>query len=217
MKPILFSTELIPHILRNRKTQTRRVIKPQLIEPVGVTGAYFDARNGGPQWNWRTKDNHQYPDQIIKCPYGKVGDRLWVRETWAVHVSSDKIPPKNLGGNPMLWFKADRMPAQNSKGKWRPSIFMPRWASRIQLLITGIRAERIQDMSFKDWQRDFMPTELEVDKSRETFVGAEFQRDCIKKLWDKINSRRGFPFDLNPWVWVVDFEIYNIHHGEVQA
>lgn len=88
-RPILFSGEMVRAILEGRKTQTRRVVKPQPVSP--GDGAYFDAYNGGPQWNWWAPDNKQYLAQIINCPYGKPGDRLWVREKITVARSASSL------------------------------------------------------------------------------------------------------------------------------
>jgi hypothetical protein len=184
-RPILFSGEMVRAILEGRKTMTRRIIKPQPIQP--APGAYFDAYNKSAQWNWWTPDGRQYLDKIIKCPYGQPSDRLWVRETFSNSRMDDSIPTH---------YKADQFLFDYSQ-PWKPSIFMPRWASRILLEVADIRVERLQDIR-------------EEDAKAEGVVDIIFQsltrRDLFAALWNKINAKRGYGWDTNPWVWVVSFK-----------
>jgi len=193
--PILFSSEMVRAILEG-KTQTRRVIKPQ---PV-VMRQSLDIPPL-PVLEWKS-----YPAAIGEvlgqaCPYGQPGDWLWVRETWAVSKRLDGIPPHKLEfltSNPdfpidTIYYRADSCNGVNPlRGRWRSSIHMPRWASRIDLEITGNRIERVQDISEEDARAE---------------VG-EWGCDTIEvfqELWDSINAKRGFGWDVNPWVWVIEF------------
>ncbi|KKM73704.1 hypothetical protein LCGC14_1407670, partial [marine sediment metagenome] len=146
MKPILFSGEMVKAMLEGRKTQTRRIVKPQ---PERVNDA-FDGT-----WDWK---GHLYDDltlaMILKdnCPYGQVGDRLWVRETFSsdIYHSSGSTLYRADGRDCYTEYGTDR----EHKIRWKPSIHMPRWASRITLEITGVKVERIQDISLLDCEEE---------------------------------------------------------------
>jgi hypothetical protein len=195
-KPILFSGEMVRAIRAGRKTQTRRVVntKAQSVAPrsPGVCQELWDC-------------NHTSlgaPCKIINCPYGQPGMTLWVRETWASHFHMDDTKPSEFSiGAQMLpvWYRAtDDNSTWRERGKWRPSIFMPRWASRINLRVTGIRVERVQGIS-------------EDDAMAEGISGGDWLGDPVGEfaaLWDSINGARlGCAWSDNPWVWVVEFEV----------
>lgn len=198
-RPILFGGSLVLAIIEGRKIQTRRVIKPQP-EPQEL-GCIVTP----------------------KCRYGGPGDRLYVRETFAI----ETYPIDN----PDFVYRADRcaswmdgdalvgdpfyLPSDwEPTGKWKPSIYMPKWASRIDLLVTGIRVERVQDISWQDAIAEgvvpvscpccFRAVNGCTDCMDTGF--AENPVDEFSMLWDSINSKRGFSWESNPWVWVVDFE-----------
>ena len=140
-KPILFSGEMVRAILDGRKTQTRRVIKPQpMFSNVAVNGMTLERQIAGEK-AWLI--NH-------KCPYGKPGDTLWVRETWASHrYMDDTAPSEFTPGAQMLpiFYRANYGSALSGDcGKWRPSIHMPRWASRLTLRVVDVRIERVQEI-----------------------------------------------------------------------
>lgn len=132
-RPILFSGEMVRAILEGRKTQTRRVIKPQ---PDSARNSVF-VKSG-----FETKHGYE-----IKCPYGQPGDRLWVRETWGLWDTDPKDGPERA----KIFYRAtDENRRDLRYQRWRPSIHMPRWASRINLEITNIRIERVQDITEED-------------------------------------------------------------------
>lgn len=200
-RPILMSAPMVLAILSGRKTQTRRVVKqpnrrdgvklvPELLQQIGVGSA---------------------------CPYGEVGDRLWVKETFQIetnHNCTDVVdaPDKPLG--PVAWnddepegdryYKCARYRASepdtelvNDDGEtqpWRPSIFMPRWASRITLEITDVRIERLQDI-----------TEADVLAEGFEFDGWNTPESLFRSTWDKLNAKRGYPWESNPFVWRIAF------------
>jgi len=237
--PIIMTAESVRGILAGRKTQTRRVIKlPR-----------------GEQWALRTSNfDHGEPivfgdgdgvesdicRQVLRCPYGYPGDRIWVKESWRPwgwrddefwleYNGGDKIIQPALE-DPRLdedkfqdWaskhsFRASQecvdagceMDAEGcyvwpddgvSPVKWRTPLFMPRWASRITLEITDIRTERLQDISLEDCQREGIL--LKGDSHHD----GSAMRDAYRKLWDSINARRGFGWDKNPFVWVIEFKL----------
>ena len=181
--PILFTGEMLRAIIEGRKTQTRRVIRTRTenrtrIGPVGHQ-AHIES-----------------PEALNHCPYGVPGDLLWVRET----VGKMRRPS---GG----WiYKADQPVDIARAFSWRPSIHMPRAASRLTLRVSNVRVERVQDMSFYDWVADFAPAFIEQERARATGVGAGYQADHSRKLWDTINAKRGYSWDSNPLVWVIEWD-----------
>lgn len=191
---------MVRAILEGRKTMTRRVVThpaarhwtdgrfPGADKPIFLAMA---GGQGGHQGNW------------IACPYGQPGDRLWVRETWATWPSMDATKPSRIYQQPVHYaatFDESKIlyPPSMSK-KWRPSIFMPRWASRITLEVTGVKVERVQDISKADAISEG------VDLAEEgSLIGPRFN---FMNLWDSINAKRGFGWDVNPWVWVISFRV----------
>ena len=119
------------------------------------------------------------------CPYGKPGDTLWVRETFSVNCIDDKIS---------VFYRAD-CGSDGDGAKWKPSIFMPRKHSRINLHITEVRTERLQAIS----EADAIAEGIEHDPHVRTWLK-------FAALWNRINEKRGYGWDANPWVWVVSFE-----------
>lgn len=202
-KPILFSGEMVRAILEGRKTQTRRVVKPELVsiwdEPRGAA----DVAAGYP---WVELDGEKYK-AVELCPYGRPGDLLWVRETWTCP-GYEKWKPSEIPSGMNIRYRAtNEKPYQSYT--WRPSIFMPRWASRIILRVTDVRVERVQDISADDARAEGIC--LDTWNLHQSYDGtismslAAVQE--FRSLWDSINATRGYGWDVNPWVWVVEFEV----------
>lgn len=195
--PILFSGPMVRAILDGTKTQTRRAVKPQ---PRDVPdGSYVDAYNHTSDWCFWSADNRLVNSVgpidktcMWRCPYGKPGDLLWVRETWAKRCAD----AEQFGTEEVL-YKATSMlivpPA------WKPSIHMPRWASRITLRVTDVRVQRVQEISEEDAIAEGCRGELRGD----TIYPPHAQ---FAELWDSINAKRGHSWESNPWVWAVTFE-----------
>ena len=142
-------------------------------------------------------------------PYGKVGDRLWVRETWATVRMLNNTKPSLTGIRTPFWYKDGDSKNLNGlrseiKGRWRPSIHMPRWASRITLEITNIRVERVRDITINDIEAEGYQHELERYAS-ENWPDAAW--GWFEMMWDSINANRGYGWEVNPWVWVVSFKV----------
>ena len=186
-RPIIFNTEMVKALIDGRKTQTRRVIKPQ---PIWHPKKRFWSLNQivkGQSFTW---EEDLIPNAPIKyCPYGKIGDRLWVRETWAIDEDEQTV----------IFYKATDH--ETCGQPWKPSIFMPRWASRITLEITDIRIERVQDI--KDEQAIFEGCPGIIT----TVAHKEACRGWFKHLWDSINAKRGYGWIINPWVWIIVFKV----------
>jgi hypothetical protein len=186
-RPILFSAQMVQAILRNQKTQSRRVIKPQPEWVNDHLGGRWKFASFA--WGW---DAQPQPVSTIvyHCPYGQPGDRLWVRETWAQH---------EIGGETHTFYRADSAPDGDGI-RWRPSIFMPRNLSRITLEVTGVRVERVQDIDTHD-----VPKEG-VSAYGGSLAGADAWRATFAELWDSINAKRGHSWESNPFVWVIEFK-----------
>lgn len=191
-RPILFSGLMVQAILEGRKTQTRRVIKPQ------PTPWRPDDVEDVVEWQCKSRGTviHSVPSGLIPfCPYGEVGDRLWVRETFGL--------PFGLSYGRKVLYRADGCHTPDAMWSWRPSIHMPRWASRLTLEIIGVRVERIQDISEADVKAEgceYLAYRC-ADEMRPNDP-SEFS-----DLWDIINEKRGFGWAANPWVWVVEFRV----------
>jgi hypothetical protein len=188
-RPILFNAPMVRAILEGRKTMTRRVIRPQPPEMYGVSFLEKIART-------------EYPKE---CPYGQPGDRLWVRETFATLCpgSYEGEKPRVNSGQDVRYAATDRLATSSADVRgytWRPSIFMPRWASRILLEVKAVRVERVQDIQDGDAQAEGAePDEAALDRDIIDFVPS------FRRLWDSINAKRGYGWDDNPWVWVIEF------------
>lgn len=174
-RPILFSTPIVQAILAGEKTQTRRIIK----EDLSVI---------------RESEIDVFKDFLIhgRCPYGVPGDQLWVRETFQVIEKPFRDPGSYAiiaYDDPEYIYKADKLPHIADIMKWKPSIFMPREASRITLEIEEVRVERVQDISYPD-------AKAEGCGDPQGFYD----------IWCKINGEQLW-LD-NPWVWVVKFVEY---------
>jgi len=212
-RPILFSAPMVRAILEGRKTMTRRVVKPQphagvdavKWQDVIITGCNTQDQSGFAMMRGGVIDS-----EAIRCPYGTPGDRLWVRETfWHREVfhadylmdyrycATEPTPPGSVDPNDY----------DTLEGYWRkmPSIHMPRWASRITLEVTGVRVERLLEISEQDaiaegvqWPKydDFEPVTIDGFTSGPA-------RIAFKELWSNINGAASW--DANPWVWVVEF------------
>ncbi len=220
-RPILFSAQMARAILDGHKTQTRRVVK------VGDT---IEERDDGTRWPYFTTWTHgDDGSPWASCPYGEPGDRLWVRETWRyadwtedgqpwIRYAADdarrlceRVSSEWAARVADIW--AELSSAENvavdgraADRKWRPSIFLPRWASRITLAVTAVRVERLQEIS----ELDALDEGVEGKRVTSVLNGVRGEyvvgsaRDAYAALWDTINGDRA-PWASNPWVWVVEF------------
>jgi len=170
-RPILFSSEMVRAILDGRKTQTRRVVNPRC--------AY-------------------------KCPFGRPGDRLWVRETFHTCPHCDGMVAYRAGGwkrgESFSWDDLSPLRPKCAAHGWKPSIHMPRWASRITLEVVNVRVERVQDIT----DADAIAEGVKLPGVTQ-YEGRA--RDAFKALWDSINAKRGYGWDVNPRVRVVEFRV----------
>ena len=189
--PILFSAAMVRAILEGRKTQTRRIINPQPKNRRGGRWMYcYESMNkkeeGSFYYSWPDKNGNGFADRgpesqiTYPCPYGKVGDRLWVREAWAVHPETGS-----------LLYRADDDAPENTR--WKPSIHMPRKHSRILLEMTSIKVERLQAIS----REDALAEATDNDPAEADPIAG------FAEYWNYINGAESW--ETNPWVWVVGF------------
>lgn len=222
-RPILFSGPMVRGILDDRKTKTRRVVKADY--GLDVETIALEARKS---------------QVACDCPYGQPGDRLWVRETWQTLSLDYDYESGHCDG----WEEADpeavrrwKQSEQGDWGKppycvtyaadggwdahkgdrgfnWRPSIFMPRWASRLTLEITEVRVERLQSISESDAVAEGVLCPDCGDNNWREVGGEAVQcphphcgdgQALFRELWDDLNGKRGYGWDANPWVWVIGF------------
>lgn len=206
-RPILFSGPMVRAILEGRKTQTRRVMRPQ---PEHVWG--WGVPNSDREHfcaHVRYPGQHQ-PDPWVRCPYGKPGDRLWVREAWTLVPATayrasvgvaQTINPNDRDDAAIYRAGWDR---SQPGVRWRPSIHMPRWASRITLEITGVRVERVQEISETDVTSEGISAYTLARGA--TADPPHDPRWKFVELWDALNGKRGHSWQSNPWVWVISFK-----------
>ena len=198
-RPILFKGEMVRAILDGSKTQTRRVIKRQ-------RDIEFDRNDPtyGPYWlSYATEADGE--DAKVRCPYGNPGDRLWVREAWAVQHEYDAAAPSEIGVSARWHYAATEDLGGLRK---RPSIFLPRRGSRILLEITARRVERLNAISEADARAEGIADGGCLNCGESEPCGcADPQpdaRDGFAWLWQSINGSGSW--HANPWVWVVEFK-----------
>lgn len=188
-RPILFSAPMVRAILDGTKTQTRRVVKP--CKDLGIGCELAPCELAG-EVNAGDYSNARY----------QPGDRLWVRETFL-------IPDARASNFPPWVYAADYTEADRPCTRWKPSIHMPRAASRITLEVTGVRVERLQDISEADAIAEgiepTMPNPGHWNWRDYLIEGGQTHAVLsYKTLWESINGPDSW--DLNPWVWVVEFQ-----------
>lgn len=216
-RPIIFNADMVEAILDGRKIQTRRVLTSRHIKLINAAAHIGEC--------YPLEDNHDDSQLYYRqfCPFGQIGDRLWVRETWwqagygarpypesdeyewvgskRAHYAVDGPPPNEPNSDYPSGLKNGSFSAANPNRVWRkrPSIHMPRWASRINLEVTNVRVERLKDISEEDAIAEG------CDYPEVGGMGWKFKADFnFKFLWKKIYGEDSF--DANPWVWVLEFK-----------
>lgn len=216
-RPILFSAPMVRALLEGRKTQTRRIVKPQPNSSLEWRGWHDDEDVYG--WYPQHPLLGDKGRHLVRCPYGKPGDRLWVKETWwqvpepssrQLRDGADTWPKPRGPQEQRLAYAADGDdPATVREWGWKlkPSIFMPRWASRITLEITEVRVQRLQDISEEDAAAEGISTSV-VDPSPRGIAPIYPKQyvsnvDVFRDLWTMINGEGSWA--ANPWTWCVSF------------
>ncbi|HFZ0441505.1 hypothetical protein ACRAOD_16765 [Raoultella ornithinolytica] len=212
---MIFNGEMVRALLGGRKTQTRRIMAPQPADDI-ERSAFPNPDAIG----WKSSLKHKHGSTTAHfCPFGAVGDRIWVRETFqgplfdyeqmeAFLEDSSKFEKPEFcqyaadGGHRPEYQDAD----DNLRYGWRPSIHMPRWASRILLEITDVRVERLNSISQEDAQAEgleltgWRPTYSDPDSGGEVMT----PYDNFAELWSSIYGDESW--QANPWVWVIEFK-----------
>lgn len=215
-RPILFSTEMVNAIFNGDKTQTRRIINPQPV--VGDNFWRWDGKKPKAKYNtgavcvsgYNVLPSNDNAVLINQCPYGKIGDVLWVRETHK----------KIQGGfmykaNPMLIKKTQSLgPTITGDARWKPSIHMPKSACRLWLEIVNVRVQKLNDINdldakseginkmlgyYRDYNSKYSGLAAHIFMPKQSFIS----------LWQKINGEESW--SLNPWVWVITFKKIEKH------
>ncbi|MCS5825424.1 hypothetical protein LNO55_12600 [Klebsiella pneumoniae subsp. pneumoniae] len=204
---MIFNAEMVRALLDGRKTQTRRPIKWKQTRFTEI-----GEREDGSKWPW-SEDAEHACDFWHPCPFGAVGDRIWVREAFRVHSrATDVATLVYKASERNSWTEQTRRvpvavcnkPA--TPEKWTPSLHMPRWASRILLEITGVRVERLNSISQEDAQAEgleltgWRPTYSDPDSGGEVMT----PYDNFAELWSSIYGEESW--NANPWVWVIEFK-----------
>lgn len=217
-KPIIFSGPMVRSILEGRKRQTRRIITPQFGKTWGqgvrlgddAYSVHVDIQEPNGEWKW------------LRCPYGKPGDRLWVRETWANITSRDATE--------CIAYRADRSgrevlrdyggegdfvglgkpcePWIEDGTRWKPSIHMPRKYARIFLRLTDVRVERLNEISEADAIAEGVGTLVDPDLLG---TSKSIKSACFATLWDSLHGAGSW--SANPWVWVISFQRESDYSG----
>lgn len=215
---MIFNGEMVLALLDGRKTQTRRPIKWKQTRFTEI-----GEREDGSKWPW-SEDAEHACDFWHPCPFGAVGDRIWVRETFQGPLFDYDLmdsyckDPTPFEKPEFCVYKADGVPAPEFYDAddelhccWRPSIHMPRWASRILLEITNVRVERLNAISEEDAEAEGIDMEALYDSqdcydciADHNMTGRPTVTGAFKYLWDSIYGEEGWK--SNPWVWVIEFK-----------
>lgn len=222
-RPILFSGEMVRQVLADKKTQTRRPIGLSELRPSTTPG--YD-------WTWRgtasvrsIAQQRRYPDGcwqdvsgerlLSLCPYGEPGHRLWVRETWrpeelsigldGIRFRADNafVPILNTPEAAERWLAAHGGIDVPNPGRWRPSIHMPRWASRLTLDVLSVRVERLHDISDADILAEGVTVPIVSKMTGIEWAEIPDLYTAWRLGWTHIYGAESW--GANPWIWVVEF------------
>jgi hypothetical protein len=224
-RPITFSAPMVRAILDGRKTVTRRLVRPQPEDRCPLVTDWGNVfRNYAP--HDAALGNVKMADGSwgrVQCHYGQPGDLLWVRETWycddyrvqrGPYLKPEDFDVDDARCNGVLVYKADGdRPYEAEQPVWRPSIFMPRWASRITLEITDVRLERLQDISEADAVAEgCKPIRPELVQDGLIVRQGRSAVEEFRLVWEEIHGPGSW--DANPWVWVIEFK--RLESGDVR-
>lgn len=204
-RPILFSAPMVQALLEGRKTQTRRIMKPQPIQRDNYwlsKDCFWTARKP----YCTVSDGFKNP--IDNCPYGQPGDLLWVREAFWRRKDAVAILSATCDLNAIRYAADNDASDLLESSEKKPSIHMPRWASRLTLEITGVRIERLQDITHEDVLAEGIDEKMAAEifnKQRGALVGEAYKYG-FWHLWESINGAGSW--DTNPWIWALTFKVH---------
>lgn len=224
-RPILFSAPMVRALLAGTKTQTRRLMPDQSLFREGADGP--EIWTGFMGWQpiaWALANRGACGKGVL--PRFLVGDRLYVREAWRTWAQYDSVAPRNFTPGTHLAYEATENPnLGDNVGKFRQGMHMPRWASRLTLIVTDVRVQRLQEISEADAIAEGLEHDIDSDVDGhgrwitvESWRGSDdlpWDRDPIEAyadLWDQLNDTRGYGWDTNPWVAAYTFEV---KHGNI--
>jgi len=217
-KPIIFSGPMVRALLEGRKTQTRRVLKlaDDLTDKTftGELVNYYGDRRLGMAFHGTTR-----VQPIRYAP----GDRLWVREAWQTDAQWDDVPPAYFGSEDDLYYGADGHRERSlwgdpfKPGRVRPSIHMPRWASRLTLAVTDVRVQRLQEISYRDTCAEGVDcaTCAAMGQSACCRKGRGASREAFRELWNSLHGAEAW--DHNPWVVALIFDVHRCNIDEMES
>lgn len=220
VKPILFSGAMVRAMLDGRKSQTRRVLKPQ---PSADHHLKLSTIHDGVAI---FRNVHTGIRQDVRLPYAP-GDLLYVRETWKPHSCYAHLKPRDIPVS-NVFYAADNGYAP-SNTPWKPNIYCPRWASRLTLEVTDVRGERVQDISEEDARAEGvekLPGKLALFRSYTDETGAwmdggktgwPLAYDSFLTLWNSLNEDRGYGTEVNPWVCALTFKAHQTNVDRLRA
>lgn len=199
---IIFSAPMVKAIAEGRKTQTRRVVRTRLntwhidrlLADWSLSGLRQHADAHGCAVFYVQTDVDNRDRETVHCPYGKPGDKLWVRETW--REGTPTINGPDLDSH--IAYRADVSECLRNRKIWKSPICMPRRASRFSMTITGLRVERLHDIVDGDVEAEGIDAEL-INRWLDP-------RMAFASVWDSLIANRGYGWDTNPWVWVLKWE-----------
>jgi hypothetical protein len=228
--PILFSAPMVRAILREidqpgtGKTQTRRTFVSLRGGRYRTISEFGRSDTPGYDWHFRDREKRWHDlrhSELLSLLKYRVGDRLYVREAWRSEANYDDLSPSAMGGEESVRYEADGahqtwdFPAITKIGRLRAGMHMPRWASRITLIVTDVRVQRLQECTAEDARdegvdrRSRMVRQIDLFGSTPESRNAIFLQACLweyEKLWNEINAKRGFGWDTNPWVAAYTFQ-----------
>lgn len=227
-KPISFTGPMVRAILEGRKTQTRRAILPK---PWNSDGDCVDISIARAAQFMCGADGRHYfqfehplggPLTAYVSPYAP-GDRLWLREAWRTHAHYDDLSPAQMGGEEPLRYEIDNShqtngyPAIDRIGRYRHGRFMPRWASRLTLIVEDVKVERLQDISEDDALAEGAERFREINPAGDGWQSAD-PRAAYRKLWNSINAKRpGCAWADNPWIAAITFRTIKANIDNIEA
>lgn len=231
--PMPFSAPMVRALLAGTKTQTRRILKPSSVSeawpgtmwPLFVNGKRTGSSSADPEVN-------RLPDDLgglVSAPIPTlVGDRLWVREAWRSHAQYDDLAPSQMSGDEPVRYGADGnqqtwgYPAISKIGRYRPSMLMPRWASRLTLTVTDVRVQRLKEISEDDARAEGAYIARRSGRVADNYesmaiAGIWFAtaRHWYADLWDRINGPGSW--DANPWVAAYTFTVHRCNIDQMEA
>lgn len=235
-RPLLMSAPMVLGALKGWKTQTRRILKNNGVVPDFRGGGGRDGADWqNPEcWGWMDGETGEHIaivppspnagyEAFYEGPYS-VGDRLYVREAWRTDTVYEDLAPSDMGGDEPIQYEADGSietygwPNTLAPGRFRQGMHMPRWASRLTLVVTDVRVQRIQSISKEDAIAEGIYRE-EIHSAGMVYQYVEAKTGItiesanpirvFQRLWDDLNADRGFSFEANPWVCAINFETHH--------